>query len=107
MERRTMEIHKEEFDLQPHYWHRVTDGCQGEFKSLKTTLRLGAAPQTVLNLPKTDSDFLVTWNYFESHEGKSWSDGIGAVVKTSIERAIRKKPGTIITRASEAVNILR
>ena len=28
MERRAMEIHKEEFGLQPHYWHRVTDGCQ-------------------------------------------------------------------------------
>ena len=102
-----MEIHREEFGLQPRYWHRVTDGCQGEFKSLKTTLRLGASPQTVLNLANTDEDFLVTFNYFESHEGKSRSDGIGAIVKTSMEKAIRKRPGTIITRASEAVDIIR
>ena len=102
-----MEIHQEVFGLQPRYWHRVTDGCQGEFKSLKTTLRLGASPQTVLNLPETEEDFLVTWNYFESHEGKSRSDGIGALVKTSLEKGIRKKPGTIVTRASEAVSIIR
>ena len=102
-----MEIHKEEFGLQPRFWHRVTDGCQGEFKSLKTTLRLAASPQTVLNLKEDDDDFLVTWSYFESHEGKSRSDGIGALVKTSMEKAIRKKPGTIITRASEAVDVIR
>ena len=85
MEKRAMEIHKEKFGLEPRYWHRVTDGCQGEFKSLKTTLRLGASPQTVLDLPETEKDFQVTWSYFESHEGKSRSDGIGAVVKNSIE----------------------
>ena len=102
-----MDIHREEFGLQPRYWHRVTDGCQGEFKSLKTTLRLGASPQTVLDLPDTDKDFHVTWNYFESHEGKSRSDGIGAIVKTSLERSIRKRPGTIVTRASEAVEVIK
>ena len=107
MERRAMEIHKEEFGLQPRFWHRVTDGCQGEFKSLKTTLRLAASPHTVLNLKEDDDDFLVTWSYFESHEGKSRSDGIGALVKTSMEKAIRKKPGTIITRVSEAVDVIR
>ena len=102
-----MDIHREEFGMEPRYWHRVTDGCQGEFKSLKTTLRLAASPQTVLNLPKSDKDYFVTWNYFESHEGKSRSDGIGALVKTTLEKAIRKRPGTIVTRASEAVTIIR
>ena len=107
MERRAMDIHREEFQLQPRYWHRVTDGCQGEFKSLKTTLRLAASPQNVLSLPETDKDFLISWNYFESHEGKSRSDGIGALVKTTLEKAIRKRPGTIVTKASEAVAVIR
>ena len=107
MERRAIDILRDNFGLEPRFWHRVTDGCQGEFKSLKTTLRLGASPQSILKLPKADKDFLVTWNYFESHEGKSRSDGIGAIVKTSLEKAIRKKPGTIVTRATEAVDIIR
>ena len=107
MERRVMEIHQEEFGLTPKYWHRVTDGCQAEFKSLKTTLRLAASPQTVLNLAKSETDYFISWNYFESHEGKSRSDGIGAVVKTTLEKAIRKKASTIVTRASEAISVLR
>ena len=49
----------------------------------------------------------LTWNYLESHEGKSQRDGIGAVVKTTLERGIRKKPGTVVTRASEGVQVLR
>ena len=107
MEKRAMEIHKEKFGLEPRYWHRVTDGCQGEFKSLKTTLRLAASPTSVLDLSEDDTDYLITWNYYESHEGKSRSDGIGAVVKNSIERGIRKRPGTIVTRASEAVEVIK
>ena len=102
-----MQIHEEIFGLTPWYWHRITDGCQGEFKSLKTTLRLGAAPTSVLGLSSDDSDFLITWNYYESHEGKSRSDGIGAVIKNSIERGIRKRPGTILTKASEAIEVVQ
>ena len=102
-----MEIHEEEFGLKIKYWHRVTDGCQAEFKSLKTILRLAESPQSVLKLPKSETDYFITWNYFESHEGKSHSDGIGAIIKTTLEKAIRKNPGTIVTRASEAINVLR
>ena len=102
-----MEIHEEEFGLKIKYWHRVKDGCQAEFKSLKTILRLAESPQSVLKLPKSETDYFITWNYFESHEGKSHSDGIGAIIKTTLEKAIRKNPGTIVTRASEAINVLR
>ena len=90
-EKRLVDIHRDKFGMEVKYWVRDSEGCQGEFKSQKTVLKLAEAPINVLNLDKDETDFKVDFNFFESHEGKNKSDGIGSLVKMYLERRIRKE----------------
>ena len=102
-ERRLINIHSEKFGMKVRYWMRDSDGCQGEFKSQKTVFKLTEAPVNVLDLHPDDTDYKIEFNFFESHEGKNKSDGIGSLVKMYLERAIRTKQNLKIQCAADAV----
>ena len=63
-------------------WDRVTDNCASQFKSQFVVEKL-------LNVNQNVSPRLrnVQFNYFESHEGKNFSDTIGAIGKQAYTRA--------------------
>ena len=62
-------------------WARFTDGCGAQFKSGFTAADLFNALD-ILNLKSA------SFNFFESHEGKSISDSIGSIVKCAFVRGM-------------------
>ena len=55
---------------------RLSDGCAAQFKSRHCNGDLRSLPQSL-------SVKQLTWNYYESHEGKNLSDTLGSLVKHS------------------------
>ena len=82
-EERMMEILREKLNRPLTNWVRYSDGCKGQFKS----------GYCVADLFKATEKFNIknaTFNFFESHEGKSTSDTIGSIVKCAFIRATFK-----------------
>jgi hypothetical protein len=80
-EKKMFDIFLEE-GLSPQNWKRYSDGCPGQYKSKFVVWDLLMAPQ-ILSKPLKH----ITYNFFESHEGKNLSDTIGSIAKTAFSRA--------------------
>ena len=83
-EKRMFEIVREKLKRPMTKWIRYSDGCGGQFKS-------GFCVADLLEAPETFQVTDTTFNFFESHEGKSCSDSIGSIVKCAFMRGILKK----------------
>ena len=64
-------------------WIRYSDGCGAQFKS-------GFAAADLFNAPDTFEIESATFNFFESHKGKSTSDSIGSIVKCACTCCVLK-----------------
>ena len=66
-----------------NHWIHYSDGCGTQFKS-------GYVVADMLHATENYQVKSVSFNYFESQEGKSCSDGIGSIVKYLFTRGMLK-----------------
>ena len=78
-----MEILREKLNRPLRNWVRYSNGCKGQFKSGYCVADLFEATEK-FNIKNA------TFNFFESHEGKSTSDTIGSIIKCAFIRATFK-----------------
>ena len=82
-EQRMFKILSEKLNCPITNWIRYNDGCGAQFKS-------GYVVSDMFHAPKKFGIKTVTFNFFESHEGKSTSDSIGSIVKCAFIRGMLK-----------------
>ena len=82
-EKRMFEVICEHLKQPIKKWVRFSDGCGAQFKS-------GYAAADLIHAPKVFDITSASFNFFESHEGKSISDSIGSIVKCAFIRGAMK-----------------
>ena len=98
-EGRMFEIIREKLQRPILNWKRLTDGCDGQFRSGFTLADLMKACER-FQLQRASFDF------FEAHEGKNVSDTIGSIVKCAFVRAMHKNEQGV-HNASDIVDVIR
>ena len=80
---RMFQIIREHLNRPIKKWIRFSDGCSAQFKS-------GFAAADLFDAPDVFDITSASFNFFESHEGKSTSDSIGSIVKCAFLRGVMK-----------------
>lgn len=99
-EERLFEIVRERIRPGIVNWFRLSDGCDGQFKSRFCVADLF---NDIQKLQLEQAGF----HFFESHEGKSASDSIGAMSKCGFRRGLLKDENIVIRTADDVVEVIR
>ena len=97
-EKRMFQIVREKLKRPILKWIRYSDGCSAQFKS-------GYVAADLFNAPETFQINNATFNFFESHEGKSTSDSIGSIVKCAFIRGVLKYEQGILC-VNDVLNVI-
>ena len=87
-EKRMFELFRDKLKRPVNNWIRYSDGCSAQFKS-------GFAIADMFESKELFNLNGVSFNFFESHEGKSVSDSIGSIVKCAFIRGMMKSEGGV------------
>ena len=87
-EKRMFELVRDKLKRPVNNWIRYSDGCSAQFKS-------GFAIADMFESKELFNLNGVSFNFFESHEGKSVSDSIGSIVKCAFIRGMMKSEGGV------------
>ena len=97
--KRAIEIMEARTNIKFTKFIQFSDGCGSQFKSQFSVADMCTLGHELFG----DKSFPVIFNYFESNEGKSESDTIGANFKLRVENMILRNRDLVITTAEDLV----
>ena len=105
MEKMIVDFVVEKFgeEARPKEVIRWSDQCASQFKSRYTMGKLAGAVEGL----GLQEDATVTWQFFETGEGKNSSDSLGAITKAAYHKASAVNRETTARTAREVIDLIK